>query len=118
MKKLVSRGIDQGTLMVPADLEGKISPMDGNAYITQDLHEAYHHYLKVITTNVEGLKMGNRDLKAYQIVQSSQLSYYRSDIVPEAKVSKFLIYDLLLRHCKSNTYLPFYLSSLIFTVYF
>lgn len=88
VKKLIARGIEKGTLMVPADLETKISPMDGNVYVNQDLHEAYHHYLKVVTTNVEGLKMGKREVKAYQIIQSSQLSYYRSDIVPEAKVSE------------------------------
>jgi hypothetical protein len=75
--------------MVPIDLESKIAPMDGNAYVTKDLHEAYHHYLKVVTTNVEGLRMGPRDLKAYQIIQSSQLSYYRTDIVPEAKVRQY-----------------------------
>lgn len=86
MKKLVARGIETRSLMVPHDFESKISPMDGNVYITLDLHEAHHHYLKVVTTNVDGLKMGNRNLKAYQIIQSSQLSYYRTDIVPEAKV--------------------------------
>jgi hypothetical protein len=86
VKKLISRGVATGSLMVPDDLESKIAPMDGNVYVTMDLHEAYHHYLKVVTTNVLGLKMGKRDLKAYQILQSSQLSYYRADIVPEAKV--------------------------------
>jgi len=87
VKKLLSRGIQKGSLKVPADMEEKIAPMDGNVYVTQELHEAYHHYLKVVTTNIDGLKMGKRDLKAYQIIQSSQLSLYRSDIVPEAKVS-------------------------------
>lgn len=87
VKKLLSRGVTRGLMMVPDNLESKIAPMDGNVYVTLDLHEAYHHYLKVITTNVGGLKMGNKDLKAYQIIQSSQLSYYRPDVVPEAKVS-------------------------------
>ena len=59
--------------------------MDGNVYVTHELHEAYHHYLKVITTNIDGLRVGKRDLRAYQILQSSQLTFYRSDIVPEAK---------------------------------
>jgi hypothetical protein len=49
--------------------------------------QAYHHYLKVVTTNIEGLVMGRRQLKAYQIIQSSQLAYYRNDVVPEAKVN-------------------------------
>ena len=51
--------------------------------------QAYHHYLKVVTTNIEGLVMGKRQLKAYQIIQSSQLAYYRDDVVPEAKVNAF-----------------------------
>lgn len=87
VRGVLSRGIESGRLKVPGDFEEKIAPMDGNAYVNLDLHEAYHHYLKVVTTNIEGLKMGRRELKAYQIIQSSQLSYYREDIVPEAKVS-------------------------------
>jgi hypothetical protein len=49
--------------------------MDGNVYVTQNLHEAYHHYLKLVSTN----------LYAYQILQSSQLALYKEDQVPEAK---------------------------------
>jgi len=87
VRKLLERGIKKGTLSVPADMETKVAPMDGNVYINFELHEAYHHYLKVVTTHIDGLYMGKRNLKAYQIIQSSQLAYYRSDIVPEAKVS-------------------------------
>jgi len=77
--------IEKGTVFVPDDVKRKIAPMDGNAYVTHELHEAYHHYLKVITTDIDGLRLGKKDLKAYQILQSSQLSFYRNDIVPEAK---------------------------------
>ena len=119
VSKLLGRGIKNGNLKVPVEMETKIAPMDGNAYINTELHEAsspifhrmnhfslmdewilknilslcqsfvfqaYHHYLKVVTTNIEGLVMGRRQLKAYQIIQSSQLAYYRNDVVPEAKV--------------------------------
>jgi Endoplasmic reticulum vesicle transporter len=86
VKTLIARGMSSGKIFVPRGLIGKMSPMDGNVYVTQDLHEAYHHYLKVVTTNVDGLKMGKRELKTYQIVQSSQLAMYRPDVVPEAKV--------------------------------
>merc|ERR1739841_290176 len=55
-----------------------------------ELHEAYHHYLKVITTRADGLKLPRRDLRAYQIIPNSQLAYYRTDMVPEAKFA----YDL------------------------
>lgn len=90
VKSLLNRGVSSGKILVPDDLQSKMASMDGNAYITYDLHEAYHHYLKVVTTNVPGLAMGNRELKAYQIIQNSQLSIYRPDIVPEAKVSIIL----------------------------
>jgi len=79
-KMLLTNKVD-----VPADVKRKITPVDGNVYVTRDLHEAYHHYLKVVTTNVDGLKIGRRNFKAYQILQSSQLSFYRNDQVPEAK---------------------------------
>ena len=82
--------IRDGKANVPVDVKGKITPMDNNVYVTQELHEAYHHYLKVISTNVDGLRVGNRDLRVYQIVENSQLAYYRNDIVPEAK----FIFDL------------------------
>lgn len=122
VSKLLVRGIQNGNLKVPADMQTKIAPMDGNVYINTELHEAstttlyrivsfpclgcfilericsyfhspvlqaYHHYLKVVTTNIEGLVMGRRQLKAYQIIQSSQLAYYRNDVVPEAKVRSY-----------------------------
>jgi hypothetical protein len=50
-------------------------PMDGNVYVTENLHEAFHHYVKLITTNGY----------AYQVLQSSQLAIYRTDQIPEAK---------------------------------
>lgn len=76
--------------IIPGHVRNKLKPMNGNVYVTQELHEAYHHYLKIITTNVEGLRRGNRVFKAYQILYNSQLSYYRNDVVPEAR----FMYDL------------------------
>lgn len=88
---MVHRLIDNGNVPLPNEVKGKIAPMNNNVYVTTGLHEAYHHYLKVITTDVEGLKTARgRKLKAYQIVQNSQLAMYRNDIVPEAK----FIYDM------------------------
>lgn len=87
---LVEKLIETGSAFLPNEVQQKLAPMDGNVYITKDLHEAYHHYLKVVTTNVAGLGVMGEDMKAYQILQNSQLSYYRTDVVPEAK----FIYDL------------------------
>jgi Endoplasmic reticulum vesicle transporter len=82
--------IELGKVVVPADVKRKLAPMNGNVYVTQELHEAHHHYLKVVTTNVDGLRVGKKDLRAYQILHSSQISYYRNDVIPEAK----FIFDL------------------------
>lgn len=73
-------------------LEGT-RPFDGNVYVTHKEHEAHHHYLKVITTEFDPERaksekhvmssMFNREPnRAYQILQSSQLSLYKADIVP------------------------------------
>mmetsp|Transcript_699 Transcript_699/g.1667 ORF Transcript_699/g.1667 Transcript_699/m.1667 type:complete len:516 (-) Transcript_699:449-1996(-) len=63
-KGLVPRGFDQTS-----------RPMNGNVYVTENLHEAYHHYIKLISTN------GN----SFQVLQSSQLASYQRDDTPEAK---------------------------------
>ena len=82
--------IQNGQAVVPPEVRNKIAPMDGNVYETMNLHESYHHYLKVIATGADGLFQGRRELRAYQIMPNSQLAYYRTDMVPEAKFS----YDL------------------------
>jgi len=81
----------QGLKNTPAGFLETTRPFDGNVYVTHQEHEAHHHYLKVITTNFEPMGKRKADLqRAYQILQSSQLSLYRNDIVPEAKFT----YDL------------------------
>lgn len=87
---VAERLIEQGKVGLPSDVKEKLKPMNGNVYVTRNLHEAYHHYLKVITTNIDGLRFGKRTLRAYQVLQNSQLSLYRHDVIPEAK----FIYDL------------------------
>ena len=65
-----------GAMSLPENVQSKLSPMDGNTYTTNNLHESYHHYLKVITTISPGVNL-------YQIIPSTQLSYYKADMVPE-----------------------------------
>jgi Endoplasmic reticulum vesicle transporter len=77
--------LETGKVKVPDSVKQKLAPMDNNVYINYDLHQAYHHYLKVITTEVPTLMVGRRQVKAYQILQNSQLAMYRNDIIPEAK---------------------------------
>ena len=61
--------------LLPSNFDNENHPMDGNVYITENLHEAYHHYLKLVSVN------GDK----FQMIQSTQLAEYRSDQVPEAK---------------------------------
>lgn len=81
-----------GTNGVPSAVSNKMSPMNGNIYTTHNLHESYHHYLKVVSTKVPGHKtaLNRPEQRAYQIIPSSQLAYYKQDMVPEAK----FVYDL------------------------
>ena len=78
------RMIEKGTARLHTQAARKSTPMDGNAYLTNELHEAYHQFTKVTTTSSPHLKVGKRELKAYRIVQSSLLSYYQKDQIPGA----------------------------------
>ena len=68
-----------GTIMVPPPRDSTVSslshPMNGNVYITPKMHQAHHHYIKLVSTN----------LYSYQVVQNSQMVHYTMDQVPEAK---------------------------------
>lgn len=79
-------------VVTPEGFSDGLRPMDGSVYVNHKPHEAFHHYLKVVTTQFDTPQTKTRTPKlfAYQILSSSQLSYYRNDIVPEAKFS----YDL------------------------
>lgn len=82
--------IEKGRSVIPEGVKPNINPLRGNVYITTNLHESYHHYLKLITTRIEGMRIGNRDLRSYQMLANSQLAYYQKDVTPEAKFA----YDL------------------------
>jgi hypothetical protein len=79
--------------MIPADLfsAASMSPLDDKVYVNKDLHTAYHHYLKVVSTHFgEGFGYGSSSLLAYQIVESAQVMNYETMDVPEARFA----YDL------------------------
>jgi len=68
-----------------------LHPMDENVYVTRELHQAYHHHLKVVATKFgEGAVFQwarNKAQRVFRILQNSQLSLYRRHIVPAAKWS-------------------------------
>jgi len=82
--------VKRNKYVVPDGFSESLQPMDGNVYVNHNEHEAFHHYMKVVTTqfNDPYEEMENKKkMFAYQMLSSSQLSYYRNDIVPEAKFS-------------------------------
>jgi Endoplasmic reticulum vesicle transporter/Thioredoxin len=62
-------------IVFPDNFHESLQPMDGNVYVTPELNEAYHHYIKLVATN----------LYSYQMVPSTQLAKYRTEAIPEAK---------------------------------
>mmetsp|Transcript_25192 Transcript_25192/g.35500 ORF Transcript_25192/g.35500 Transcript_25192/m.35500 type:complete len:543 (-) Transcript_25192:181-1809(-) len=113
---IVQRELQRNELgNVPRHVVSKIAPMNENVYVSHRLHEGFTHYLKVVTTNLSdnmGFGYQGRIKRAYQILQNSQLAYYRNDIVPEAK----FMYDLSpisVSYRESGRYWYDYLTSLM-----
>lgn len=89
--------IKRNNFLTPKGFDRTLSPLDGNVYVNYNEHEAFHHYLKLVTTEFDDpylkktkarMNKGKAGItRAYQVLSSSQLSFYRSDIVPEAKFS-------------------------------
>jgi protein disulfide-isomerase-like protein len=68
----------------------QFSPMDNMQFMTKEFHQAFHHYIKVVSTH---LNMGSSDtnsMTTYQFLEQSQIVYYDVNNVPEARFS----YDL------------------------
>jgi len=77
-------------------------PLDGQAFVTKEYHQAYHHYIKVVSTQMDMSGRGKDDsggaankdehttMSTYQFLQQSQVVYYDDLDVPEARFS----YDL------------------------
>ena len=68
----------------------QFTPMDGHTYLTKEFHQAYHHYIKVVSTH---LNMGSSEANSmltYQFLEQSQIVFYDVNNVPEARFS----YDL------------------------
>jgi len=71
----------------------QFSPMDGSYYPTEKYHEAFHHYIKVVSTHLNMGKTANsatNSMMSYQFLEQSQIVYYDTVNVPEARFS----YDL------------------------
>lgn len=65
----------QSSVVVPDNFVRLVAPMDGVAYVTQELHQSHHLHLKLVPTNYYD----------YQVLHTSHLSLYPVDRVPEVK---------------------------------
>jgi hypothetical protein len=68
----------------------QFSPMDDSTFMTYAYHQAYHHYIKVVSTHLNMGKSEANSMVAYQFLEQSQIVYYDAQNVPEARFS----YDL------------------------
>lgn len=68
----------------------QFSPMDGQQYLTKDFHQAYHHYIKVVSTHLNMGSSKSKKMTTYQFLEQSQIVFYDEVNVPEARFS----YDL------------------------
>lgn len=62
----------------------RISPYDDQKYFTDQFHQAFHHSMKVVPTEV---KVHGKKIVTYQIMGQSQIVYYELVNVPEARFS-------------------------------
>mgnify|MGYP002784900508 CR=1 FL=1 len=68
----------------------QFNPMDGQSYFTKDFHQAYHHYIKVVSTHLNMGSSSANQMLTYQFLEQSQIVFYEVNNVPEARFS----YDL------------------------
>lgn len=70
------------------DEHKQFNPIDGTMYFTKDFHQAWHHYIKVVSTHLElDGGSGQNSLMTYQFIEQSQIVYYEQTDVPEARFS-------------------------------
>lgn len=68
----------------------QLNPLDDKEFHTKDFHQAFHHYIKVVSTHLNMGSSKSRKLMTYQFLEQSQIVFYDELNVPEARFS----YDL------------------------
>lgn len=62
----------------------KFNQIDGELFPTEQFHQAYHHYIKVVSTHYEFGSSKSSNLMAYQFLEQSQIMFYAEEDVPQA----------------------------------
>jgi thiol-disulfide isomerase/thioredoxin len=68
----------------------QFNPMNGKTFTTLDFHQAFHHYIKVVSTHLNMGVSNANSMITYQFLEQSQIVFYETENVPEARFS----YDL------------------------
>lgn len=89
MGKIQSRQVKRTLKQVPESLQ-QFTPLDNKMYHTSKFHQAYHHYIKVVSTHLNIGSGASYMPTLYQFLEQSQVVSYSEVNVPEARFS----YDL------------------------
>jgi len=72
----------------------QFNPMDEKVYATSKFHQAFHHYIKVVSTHLNmgssssaGVYNDVNSITVYQMLEQSQIVFYDEVNVPEARFS-------------------------------
>merc|ERR1712232_1175847 len=65
----------------------QFSPMDDTMWLTSEFHQAYHHYIKVVSTHLNMGSSTANSMVTYQFLEQSQIVFYDESSVPEARFS-------------------------------
>ena len=84
-----NRNVKRTLKQVPEEHKQFFS-MNGLSFTTMDYHQAFHHYIKVVSTKFNLGNTKSKQISAYQYLQQSQIVFYEETFVPEARFS----YDL------------------------
>lgn len=69
---------------IPREMLSHISPLDGKSFIVEHFHEAPQHYLKVVSTTIQG-----QDRVFYQMTHSDRVRKLRKDLSWKAPQARF-----------------------------
>ena len=68
------------------DLPAKFSPLDGQAFVVDKQHTAFHHYLKVVAGHYKlGRFKSSSARRSFHVLATNQVMPYEEDAIPEAK---------------------------------
>eukprot|EP00929_Paragymnodinium_shiwhaense_P027195 TRINITY_DN16008_c0_g3_i1.p1 TRINITY_DN16008_c0_g3~~TRINITY_DN16008_c0_g3_i1.p1 ORF type:complete len:484 (-),score=92.46 TRINITY_DN16008_c0_g3_i1:157-1608(-) len=69
----------KGWKILPDDIQGRVSPLDGRKFVTNQYHQAWIHDFKVVST------VSPRGQTSYQFTHQHRLSSVEQDKIPQAQ---------------------------------